>query len=88
MEQTFDVRRGTQKAMVLGKGGSRIKSIGVAARAELERVMKRHHSAMARDLDDATVFLAESAFMLTYEKEKWPKITFSDVKDYQLVAPQ
>ena len=41
IEQTFYVRRGTQKAMVLGKGGSRIKSIGVAARAELERVMAR-----------------------------------------------
>ena len=43
---------------------------------------------MARDLDDAPVFLAESAFMLTYEMEKWPDIVFSDVKDYQLAVPQ
>ncbi len=41
IEQTFYVRRATQKAMVLGKGGARIKSIGSAARAELERVMAR-----------------------------------------------
>ncbi len=41
IEQTFYVRRGTQKAMVLGKGGRRIKSIGTAARAELERLFGR-----------------------------------------------
>ncbi len=41
IEQTFYVRRGTQKAMVLGKGGTRIKSIGTAARAELERLFGR-----------------------------------------------
>ena len=41
IEQTFYVRRATQKAMVLGKGGARIKSIGSAARAERERVMAR-----------------------------------------------
>ena len=57
-------------------------------RADLEDFEKRHHSAMARDLDDAPVFLAESAFMLTYEMEKWPDIVFSDVKDYQLAVPQ
>ncbi len=41
IEQTFYVRRQTQKAMVLGKGGTRIKSIGTAARAELERLFGR-----------------------------------------------
>jgi GTP-binding protein Era len=41
IEQTFYVRRDTQKAMVLGKGGARIKSIGSAARAELERLLER-----------------------------------------------
>ena len=41
IEQTFYVRRGTQKAMVLGKGGTRIKSIGTAARVELERLFGR-----------------------------------------------
>jgi peptide chain release factor 3 len=62
--------------------------IAAENRADLETFMKRHHSAMATDLDDAPVFLAESAFMLTYEMEKWPDIAFSDIKDYQLAAPQ
>ncbi|MEE9195300.1 MAG: GTPase Era [Alphaproteobacteria bacterium] len=39
--QVITVRRDSQKAMVLGKGGSRIKSIGATARAELERLMER-----------------------------------------------
>lgn len=39
--QVITVRRASQKAMVLGKGGSRIKSIGAAARAELKRLMER-----------------------------------------------
>lgn len=39
--QVITVRRDSQKAMVLGKGGSRIKSIGAAARAELGRLMER-----------------------------------------------
>ena len=39
--QVITVRRASQKAMVLGNGGSRIKSIGAAARAELKRLMER-----------------------------------------------
>ena len=38
---------------------------------------------MAHDLDQAPVFLAGSAFLLQYEQERWPKIAFADVKDYQ-----
>ena len=38
---------------------------------------------MARDLDDAPVFLAGSPFLLKYEQDRWPKIRFDDVKDYQ-----
>ena len=57
-------------------------------RAELERFTARHHAALARDLDGAPVFLAESAFMLTYEMERWPEISFSDVKNYQLETPR
>ena len=34
--QVIYVRRGTQKAIVLGKGGQQIKSVGAAAREELE----------------------------------------------------
>ncbi len=39
--QVITVRRDSQKAMVLGKGGARIKSIGASARVELERLMER-----------------------------------------------
>ncbi len=54
-----------------------------AAKADLDTFRARHFSAMAEDLDGAPVFLAESAFMLNYEKERSPGVTFSDVKDYQ-----
>jgi GTPase len=39
--QTIHVQRAGQKAIVLGKGGTQIKLIGQAARAELERVLGR-----------------------------------------------
>jgi peptide chain release factor 3 len=38
---------------------------------------------MATDLDGAPVFLAPSLFLLQYEQDRWPKIRFADVKDYQ-----
>ena len=38
---------------------------------------------VAADLDGSPVFLASSAFNLRYEQERWPKIAFTDVKDYQ-----
>ncbi|MBM3581966.1 MAG: GTPase Era [Alphaproteobacteria bacterium] len=41
IEQTLYVEREGQRAIVLGKGGARIKSIGQAARAELERILER-----------------------------------------------
>ena len=65
-----------------------VRWVGADDRAELERFTTRHHAAMARDADGAPVFLAESAFMLTYETERWPEITFSDIKDYQLQVPR
>ena len=43
-------------------------------------------SSLAADLDGAPVFMASSAWDLRYEQEKWPKIEFSDVKDYQKAA--
>jgi GTP-binding protein Era len=39
ISQTIHVQRPGQKAIVLGKGGSQIKLIGAAARAELERLL-------------------------------------------------
>ena len=41
IEQVVYVERGSQKAIVLGKKGSRVKSIGEAARKELEEIFGR-----------------------------------------------
>ncbi len=41
---------------------------------------------IAADLDGAPVFMASSAFNLRYEQERWPKIRFTDIKDYQKAA--
>ncbi|MCL4678813.1 MAG: GTPase Era [Alphaproteobacteria bacterium] len=40
IDQTVYVERETQKAIVLGKGGSRIKDIGTAAREELKKILE------------------------------------------------
>jgi len=39
IEQTIYVQRDTQKAIVLGKGGARIKAVGAAARKDLETIL-------------------------------------------------
>jgi len=39
VEQTIYVQRDTQKAIVLGKGGARIKAVGAAARKDLETIL-------------------------------------------------
>jgi peptide chain release factor 3 len=52
-------------------------------RVELDRFVDAHLSSMARDLDEAPVFMAPSPFQLQYEQERWKAIRFSDVKDYQ-----
>ncbi len=41
IEQVIYVERGSQKGIVLGKGGSRIKSLGEASRLELEQILER-----------------------------------------------
>ena len=53
---------------------------------ELDKFVRAFPSSMAVDLDQAPVFLAASAWALNYEREKWPKIVFSDIKDYQKKA--
>src|SRR3954463_1450956 len=40
-------------------------------RVELDRFVDAHLSSMARDLDDAPVFMAPSPFQLQYEQERW-----------------
>jgi GTPase len=41
IEQVIYVERQSQRAIVLGEGGQRIKAIGARARAELERILER-----------------------------------------------
>jgi len=53
---------------------------------ELEKFLDAYPSSVASDLDGAPVFMASSAFNLRYEQERWPKIAFTDVKDYQKAA--
>ena len=53
---------------------------------KLATFMERHGSVMATDLDGAPVFMAPSPFSLQYDTERFPEITFSDVKDYQRTA--
>lgn len=53
---------------------------------ELDKFIESHLSAMARDLDDAPVFMAPNQFNLQYEVDRYKAIQFSDVKDYQKKA--
>ena len=57
--------------------------ISTASRSDLEAFVASHRADMADDLDGSPVFMAPSAFMLNYEMERAPKLTFSDIKDYQ-----
>lgn len=62
IHQQIVVARDTQRAIVLGKGGSRIKSIGEAARAELSEILGRkvhlflHVKATENWADDKEMF--------------------------------
>ena len=56
IDQMIYVRRGSHKGILLGKGGQRIKSVGQAARAELERTL------------DCRVHL----FLRVKVRENWP----------------
>ncbi len=57
-----------------------------AEKSELEKFVAAYPSSIAADLDGAPVFMATSAFNLRYEQERWPKVAFADVKDYQKAA--
>ena len=57
--------------------------VSAANRADLDAFVAAHRADMAEDLDGSPVFMASSAFMLNYEIERAPKLTFSDIKDYQ-----
>jgi len=60
--------------------------VSATDRQELDKFIRAFPSSMASDLDGAPVFMAASAWALNYEVEKWPQITFSDIKDYQKKA--
>jgi peptide chain release factor 3 len=53
---------------------------------ELEKFQRAYPSSIAVDLDGAPVFMAQSAFNLRYEQERWPAITFNEIKDYQVAG--
>ena len=53
---------------------------------EMSKFLRAYPSSMAIDLDGAPEFMASSAFTLRYEQEKWPSISFTDIKDYQKQA--
>ncbi len=57
-----------------------------ADKTEMGKFLDVYPSSIASDLDGAPVFMASSAFNLRYEQERWPKIAFTDVKDYQKAA--
>ncbi|MCO5063719.1 MAG: peptide chain release factor 3 [Rhizobiaceae bacterium] len=60
--------------------------IDAGDRAEVQRFIDAHRGDIARDLDGDPVFLAQHAFSLNYEAERWKAIRFTDVKDYQVRA--
>ena len=60
--------------------------VTAAQPAELQKFLAAYPSSTAEDLDGAPVFLASSNFTLNYEQDRWPQVTFSDIKDYQRAA--
>lgn len=50
--------------------------------AELNRFKEAFPSSIAHDLDGAPVFLASSLWALHYEQERWPALSFLDIKDH------
>ncbi len=50
-------------------------------RADLEDFANKHKTAMARDIDDAPVFLAKSAWETGYVAEKYPKVSFHKTRE-------
>lgn len=49
--------------------------------AEIDRFADRHKSAMAEDIDGDPVFLAKSAWEVSYSEEKWPDLKFLRAKE-------
>ncbi|MGB3502050.1 MAG: peptide chain release factor 3 [Mesorhizobium sp.] len=58
--------------------------ISAPSAAELQRFIDGHRGDIARDLDGDPVFLAQHAFSLNYEADRWKDISFAAIKDYQV----
>ena len=80
-----DVQGGRAVQLVQGVAGSggEFGDPWAAARAWQDQGAQWLHLV---DLDGAPVFMAQSAWALNYEREKWPAINFADIKDYQKQA--
>ncbi|MBX7248645.1 MAG: peptide chain release factor 3 [Caulobacteraceae bacterium] len=50
-------------------------------RADLEDFASKHKTAMARDIDDAPVFLSKSAWETGYIADRYPKVTFTKTRE-------
>jgi peptide chain release factor 3 len=57
---------------------------GSGDKADVAKFIETHRGDIARDLDGDAVFMAANGFMLNYEAERAPKITFQTLKDYQV----
>jgi peptide chain release factor 3 len=52
---------------------------------EMRKFLDANGSSVSSDLDGSPVFMAPTAFSLKFDQERWPAISFTDIKDYQLV---
>ena len=50
-------------------------------KADLEDFANKHKTAMARDIDDAPVFLSKSAWETGYIADRYPKVTFTKTRE-------
>jgi len=50
-------------------------------RADLEDFANKHKTAMARDIDDAPVFLGKSAWEIGYVADRYEKVTFNKTRE-------
>jgi peptide chain release factor 3 len=50
-------------------------------KADLEDFAGKHKTAMARDIDDAPVFLSKSAWETNYIADRFPKVTFTKTRE-------
>jgi peptide chain release factor 3 len=57
-----------------------VRWISSADSAALSRFVEKYRSSIATDLDGAHVFLAQSAFNLSYTRDKNPEIEFLEIK--------